>query len=195
MARNLHANFITQLENDSVRPFFLYEGEFLSGTIRLWTGINNLSWDSKTWLGNGYILSLSGILESLNIAASGVTIQISGIPGISLSLVLQEFKQGGTGNFYFGFLDSDDQVISDPVLVFKGKLDKSIIGIDSVNSNIVLTYESILIDLDRPRGGRYTKESQSNYFSDDKGFDYVASLQDWAGQWGQQVRTKRKKKK
>lgn len=195
MPRNLHTDFITEIEKNSVRPFFLYEGEFLSGTIHLWTGLNNLIWDSKTWLGNGYISYISGILESLSIAASGVTIQLSGIPGISLSLVLQEFKQGGLGNFYLGFLDSSSQVILNPALVFKGKLDHSTIGVDSQNSTIILRYESVLIDLDRVRGGRFTKESQAKYFSDDKGFDYVASLQDWAGQWGQQVRTKRKKKR
>jgi len=47
-----------------------------------------------------------------------------------------------------------------------------------------LTVENKLIDLERPRVGRFTSEYQKSIYSEDKGFDFVESLQEQKLTWG-----------
>lgn len=184
MPRDLTANFISELTADSNRPFLLFEGVFASSTLRLWTGWGNLSWDSKTWLGNGWFQSIGGIRESTEISAIGSDIVLAGVPSTLISIMLQDAQQNKEGKTYLGFLDANGAVISDPYLLYQGKLDVPTIEEDADTSSIILSYEGDLIDLDRPKEYRYTHESQQIFFPGDTGFRYVTSLQDWSGFWG-----------
>jgi hypothetical protein len=50
--------------------------------------------------------------------------------------------------------------------------------------SITLTAENRLIDLERPRVRRYTSEDQKSLHPNDKGFDFVNSLQEAEIKWG-----------
>jgi len=51
-------------------------------------------------------------------------------------------------------------------------------------STVKMTVESRLIDLERPRTRRYTRENQQIRHSGDRAFDFVESLQSQRLQWG-----------
>ena len=51
-------------------------------------------------------------------------------------------------------------------------------------STLELTLENKLVDLERPRVGRFTDNFQQSEFSGDKGFSFVEGLQDKALTWG-----------
>ena len=51
-------------------------------------------------------------------------------------------------------------------------------------STLQLTAENKLIDLERPRVGRFTSEYQKSIYPDDKGFDFVESMQEQKIVWG-----------
>jgi len=52
------------------------------------------------------------------------------------------------------------------------------------SAQITINGESRLIDLDVPRVRRYTSEDQKIDFSNDKGLEYIADLQDKQIVWG-----------
>lgn len=183
MARDLTASVITQLQSASVEVGILFEGEFASGWVRLWSGIGSLSWDSKTWTGTGNLLGISGIDETAEVRASGMTVSLSGVPSDLLSAALGDARSGRIGRVYLAFF-SGGSIVADPILQFEGRLDVPAIEDGPETATISISYESELIDLERARERRYTPEDQQIDFAGDLGFDYVASLQDAQITWG-----------
>lgn len=183
MARDLTAGVITQLQAASVEVGVLFEGEFASGWVRLWSGVGTLSWDSKSWSGVGTLLGISGIDETNEIRASGLTVSLSGVPSDLLSAALGDARSGKTGRVYLAFF-SGGSIVADPILQFEGRLDVPAIEDGPDTATISISYESELIDLERARERRYTPEDQAIDFPGDLGFDYVAALQDAQITWG-----------
>lgn len=182
MSRDLTTAVQSIVDSKEVQPFLLMEGEFISGTVRVWSGYGDLSWNSQTWVGTGTLLQVSSVEETSDGSANGVTVTMSGIPSTMISLALSDVKQSGLGKVWLGFLD--DGVVSDPVLLFEGYLDVPSINDNAETSTLVIAYESRLIDLKRPRETRYTNEEQQAMYPGDLGCEYVAGLQDISIEWG-----------
>lgn len=183
MARDLTASVITQLQAASVEVGVLFEGEFASGWVRLWSGVGTLSWDGKSWSGVGTLLGISGIDETNEIRASGLTVSLSGVPSDLLSAALGDARSGKTGRVYLAFF-SGGSIVADPILQFEGRLDVPAIEDGPDTATISISYESELIDLERARERRYTPEDQAIDYPGDLGFAYVAALQDAQITWG-----------
>lgn len=184
MSRDITAGVSSAISDTQVRPALLWYGEFTSGNAYLWTGLGNLSWNSITWSGAGTLLGISNIEESSEIKASGINVTLSGVPSSLISLALGDVRQGYECAVYMAFFDTNNAIISDPVLVFEGRLDTASIVEDGETSTVSITYESRLIDLQRAREIRYTDEEQQRLFTGDVGLQYVASLQDSQITWG-----------
>lgn len=183
MSRDLTAGYQSQLSGGSFRPVVFYEGAFASGTLRLWSGIASIAWNGQTWTGVGGLLGVSEVHESDEIRANGMTVSLSGVDPSRLSLVLGQARSGAAGRLWFGLLDGAGAVIADPYLAFEGRLDEPTIDEGGETATISISYESRLIDLERPRERRYTHEDQQIDFPGDLGFQYVAELQDKVVVW------------
>jgi hypothetical protein len=181
--RDLTSAVKSAIDTKSVEPFILFEGEFISGHVRLWSGYGDLVWDSKTWTGTGTLGSVAPLQESADIQANGVAVSLSGIPSSVISTALSDVQQGAPGTLYLGLL-SNGSVIADPFELFSGRIDVPSINEDSDTSTIQLTYESKLIDLQKPREFRYTDEDQQRMYPGDLGFEFVPDLQDKIVNWG-----------
>lgn len=184
MARDLTAGMLSAIAAGTVRPVLFYEGAFASGTVRLWTGLGTVSWNSQSWVGAGSLLGMSSIQETTEVRAAGLTISLSGMPGTLISLALSNARQGADGLVYLGFLDSTGAIIADPALAFAGRLDVPEIVDAGETCTISISYESRLIDLERARERRYTQEDQRLDYPDDDGFNQVPGLQDAVILWG-----------
>lgn len=184
MSRNLGSSIVSEITSAQMSPFLLFEGEFASGTLRLWSGIGDLSWNSYTWTGVGSLASISSVTETADTSAQGITVSLSGIPSSLVSLFLGDVRQGSAGKVYLGFIDSSGDVISSPYMLFEGRLDVPAMEESAESAVISITYESRLIDLERPRESRYTNEDQQREFAGDLGFEFVPSLQDISINWG-----------
>jgi hypothetical protein len=182
MSRNLTSAVVTEITGQSVQPFLLFQGSFATGTVRAWSGIGDLSWNGFTWVGTGNLLSVSNVEETAQTTANGVSVTLNGIPSELISLALQGCRQGADGKIYLGFLNNG--VVSNPILLFEGKLDVPVIQEDGESSSITISYESRLIDLERPRESRFTDEDQQRVYPGDLGFEFVAGLQDKSIVWG-----------
>lgn len=168
----------------SVRPVFFYEGEFQGGTLRMWTGQGTFTMSGEDWAGAGTLLSISPVGETLDIRAEGVQVALSGMPSSLISTVLANARYGKPGKLYLACLTNSGTVVTDPYLAFSGKLDKPEILDSGETCRITVRYESTLVDLQRPRVRNYTPEDQHRDYPADKGFDFVASLQDKTIAWG-----------
>lgn len=193
MSRNLTTDLKNRLTAATTTPCFLWRADFDSFTLRLWSGAGDLTWDSQTWLGNGWLQGFDGASEQVEVASTGASVKLAGVPQDIISLILNA-KHGAPGKFYLGALDTDGDIIADPYLVFAGQLDVPTILDDPGSPEITITYESLLVDLDRSREFRYNTESQKTQYPSDRGFEYASSAALWTGTWSNKKVDVRKKK-
>lgn len=191
MGRTLTSDVITALTSSVVRPFYLFEAEFASTTLRLASTAFDISWDSKTWEGNGWFRGTGSIRETKDTEASGVEVALTGIPQTIVSLLLSDSRQNKTGSIYLGFFNSDLSIIADPFILWSGGLDIPRLEDTPDTCTVVLSYESELARLRKPLSLRYTDAAQKHLFPGDKGFSFVAKLANWKAYWGAKVKAKK----
>lgn len=184
MSRGVTATIQTEVAKSAVHIVFLMEFQFDSGTLRFWTGLGDLTWNSVTWTGSGDVIKVTGISETQLIQAQGIQCQLAGIDSTILTAALTEDIQGRPLNFYMAFLDSTSAVLADPVGPFEYRMDTFLIDDTPQNSVITLTAESYLASLERPRVRRYTHEDQQIEFPGDLGLEFVADIQNKEIKWG-----------
>jgi hypothetical protein len=184
MSRNLTSAVVTQSESPTVRPALFCELEFDSGAVRAWSGVGNKIWDGKTWAGVGNLGGVGPAEETTDIAPRNMTLTLSSVPSELMALALAEPYQGRPGRLWLAFLSSLDAIITDPVQIFSGKMDVMSAEIGGGTGVITVSLESALLDLGRPRIRRYTRGSQRQKFPNDKGFDYVPTIQQAEINWG-----------
>lgn len=184
MNRTLTTSMKAAVNASTVRPAFLYEGEFEGGTLRLWTGQHTLVMSGNEWTGAGQLLSMAPVSETLDVRADGLSLSLSGMPSSLVSTMLANARYGKPGKLYFACLTNSGTVIDDPYLTFRGRFDQPEIDDTGDTCTITVRYENALIDLHRARRRNYTKDDQEIDFPGDKGFDFVPSLQDKSFPWG-----------
>ncbi len=183
MARDVTANMIAQLEADVLQPFLAVKLDFDGDPIRVWTGNGNITINSEDYFGTGSLLSVDRIAETASVQANGANVSLSGVPTDLLSVALNENYQGRDAIIYLGTL-SGGAVVTSPYAIFKGFIDTMILSETGATSTITLATENRLIALEVAKVRRYTSEDQKIDFPDDKGFDFVAGLQDKEIVWG-----------
>jgi hypothetical protein len=180
MSRDISVSLTNSLDDGVVYPFFAVDLDFSSGPLYVWSGYGDLTIGSKTYLGAGQLLSISLVEESTEIEAKGASITMSGVPSDFLSLALAEPYQGRECRIYFGMTNSP----SDYAEVFSGELDQMNVSEESSTATISITVENVLIKLERPVVRRFTDQDQRSRFPNDKGLEFVVSLQDKEIFWG-----------
>ncbi len=177
-----------------------------SQPLYLWTGIGSALINGKTYTGTGQLLEIDAVEETTEVAARSASLTLSGIPSDILALALQAQYQGRKCIVKFGvyaetgnllkeegtyilkedagkiILDSSGQ--DQTSIVFSGYMDVMTITEGPVTSQIVLSVESRLVDLERARVRRYTAEDQKRRFPGDKGMDFVNAIQTQELFWG-----------
>lgn len=184
MARALTGGMVTAVTGKAVRPVLFYEGQYASGTLRLWSGRGTMPWNGQDWTGVGQMIGISPIEEVSDIRAVGFAVSLAGDDGAILSLNLGAARQGLPGKVWFGAFDAAGALIVDPFLAFAGRFDVPDILDEGERCTVQARYESRLIDLDRARERRYTDEDQRTDFADDPGFEFVTKLADKEVVWG-----------
>lgn len=157
-----------------------------SSPLRLWTGYGDLNHFNTVFQGVGNFLGVSEINETEEIKAAKVKLTLNGIPSGLISDALSKDIRGRPATIWLGFLDSNDDVIDDPIEIFKGEMDNQEITETGRTSTISVSIESDLADLFRQRELRYTKESHQLLHPDDTFFNFQAALQDADIPWGKE---------
>jgi len=207
MSRNLNLSTISDINKDTVNPFFAAELQFDGNNlIRMWTGQGTLVLaDGSQWVGLGQLLSISAIEETSEMAVKGATLTLSGVPQSLLSLALSNPYQGRVCRIYFGTftigqllqqsssyillqdgsrIDLQSGAESSFSEIFSGYMDQMNVDEGPESSTIELTVENKLIDLERARTARFTNFYQKSVYPNDKGLEFVEDLQDRQIPWG-----------
>lgn len=202
--RNLDTRLQGAFGDPVFQPFYALALFFDEGTVRFWTGVGDLVLGGITYTGLGNLLEISSVDETSDLSARGIDVTLSGVQTSLLSLALSSQYQGRKCILYFGAFSSDDMLKEDGDFilteagdkikleltlggfntVFVGYMDKMDIQDAGETSTITLKVENKLIDLERPRNARYNQGYQQSIYPNDKGFNYVADLQDKEIVWG-----------
>ena len=169
-----------------LRPVYFVQLDLGSTVLCLTDRSFNLSWDGKTWLGNGWLRPIRAIEETSEVKAVGCEIELSGTISNLITLVLNDAKLKNKGKVWLGLLDESQspQVLPDPYQIFSGKLDVPVISSTETEITLTLSYESDLRGLNRPNEFRFTDQAQKAIYPSDKGFEYVVTMETWDGYWG-----------
>lgn len=179
MARVISAALEAAILDNVVQPFLLAKVSTSGGDVRVWTGIGDITFNSEVYVGVGTFGGVSSVQETTDLKAAGITLSLSGVPSYMLSVAIGQVRQGLPAIIYFGAFDTaTGAVVVDPYELFRGSTDVPEIDEGAETSTINLSVENRLIDLERPRTRRYTKEDQAIDDPSDMGFDFVPSLQD-----------------
>lgn len=193
MPRNLDAATISELTSSVVRPRFFLEIELDTGsTLNYWTGEQDISWNSKTWLANGFFKSFDQITESKDGGFEGVSVDLVGEPSAIISTILNSVQRYRRCDLYFGFVSESNAVIASPTS-FQGLIESVSLkdGVDEATVTIRAT--SHLAILEKSVNRRFNAQSQAIDYPNDLGFEYVEKLQDFNGVWAKFNKKKSKK--
>jgi hypothetical protein len=185
MARSLTAGAVAETTKATVALALFAELVYDSGTVRVWTGVGNHTWDGETWQGLGSFGGLSDCEETSHLSPRSTNLVLSGVPSATIALALTENYQGRTAKVWLAFLTvSTGAVIVDPILIFSGRM--GVMGIETgqETGKITISVESHLVNLGRASNRRFTRESQRRYFPNDAGLDYVPTIQQQNIKWG-----------
>jgi len=186
MSRGVSSNTKTAAIDEVVRPALFFEGEFDSGTVRLWNGIGQITALSQTWDGGGELISVTPIEETYEVKATGFSVSLSGIPADKLDLALVEDYQNRTLTVYMGFINESNQLVDDPFVLTRGRMDVMSISQGAETITIQITCETRMIDFERPRRRTYSDQDQKLKYPNDRGFEFVNSIQEIQIEWGRE---------
>ena len=184
MARTLVQALQDELNASSLSPFYALEFVFDSGTLRLWTGLGELTANGEIWTGGAGVISISTSSETIDLSANSVQISLNGLDQSVLAVSLLESYRNRPFRLYLGALDSTNQSVGTMYQLFAGRMDVMAIEDSGSTANIILTVENALVDLERPRIRVLTDEEQKSRFPGDNSLSQVALLQDRQISWG-----------
>lgn len=173
MARTIPAALLSALTERECQPFLAFEALLDEDPLRLWTGRGDRTIGGNVYTGSATLIGIGEMSEVVDLTAESLTITLSGLASGIAAVALDEPYQGRVANIYLGELST-----STIMLAFSGYLDTLSIADDGETSGLSVTIESKLVDLQRPRTRRYTKESQRALYPGDTFFDATAGLAD-----------------
>lgn len=184
--RTLSAGVQAEIDGPLVRPVLLVFLDFPSDPVYLSTAHKTITFDSNDYLALGKFISFSAFPETADSGTQGIEIVLSGFDSDLLSDVLTTSYRGSDCAVHLAFLDASDAVISDPITLYRGQLDKGTIQDNAEQSVIRLNIESRLLDQLRPRQFRYTDADQQslNAGQGDTGLKDIPKIQNLHVEWG-----------
>ena len=186
MDRGSTSAFQTEIVKDQNQPCHLIAVELTSGTVYLTDAFKDIIFEGDTYQAVGTYLGVSEIEESANLIVSSMVLSLSNIDQTWIAALLSEDYIDRTIKVYLGFLDSVYDLLSDPILVFEGRIDQPLIDEDpdAGTSTIAIKVTNAWVDFQRITGRHANHEEQQIHYSGDKGFEFASEVvQDL--RWGQ----------
>ena len=175
MTRNLTSSIKTALATNDIRPVHLL-------TIGFSTPVNltdcsfpltsSVSGSSVTYNPSDFIVGISDFTEEIDVTKSSVALSLSGADQTFISTVLNENVTNDEVTIYRGLLDTNNSLIADPFLLYKGNVENFVINETETTSVVNLTVVSHWADFEKKNGRKTNNTSQQRFFSTDVGMDF-----------------------
>jgi len=173
MARSLSGSLITELATDKLNPVDLvYIG--VSTGYYYTDHFKDISFGGNTYQASSLLLGVSDASETSEVAVNDLVLKFSGADQTMISLFLNYDYMNKQAFVYRGFLDSSQALISDPFLLFDGRIENFNITETDNTSEVAISIASHWADFDKIAGRKTNTNSQKLFFSTDKGFDYAS---------------------
>jgi hypothetical protein len=174
----------TEAEAAQNAPFAMVKIELPTATVRFFTGVGELTWDSQTWTGAGDLGFIGPLESSTELRAGRVEIGLSGLDASVKADALNELARGANVYIYLGFFDTaTDAIVADPWLAFFGKVDQPSVTEKSDGIEIVVSCLDGVGAALRRTEHRRNSADQEGIFSGDEVFEFVADTKpaNWGG--------------
>ena len=178
MDRGSTSAFQTEIVKSANKPFHLLKLSFDDISYFLSDAYIPVTFDSNTYTPTGSFLSFSDIVETNETNIETITIALSGVD----TTFVNSFLAGGyldrKVEIYKAFLDSNDALVSNPLLIFSGRLNNPAIkeDVDAGTSTISVQASSLFVDFDRINTRFTNNESQQSFFAGDTGFRFSSVI-------------------
>ena len=186
MTRSLTSAVKTELATNDIRPVHLITIGFATPvnlTDCSFSLTSSVSGSSVTYNASDFILGISNHTEETDITKSSVSLNLSGADQTFISTVLNENVVNDSVDIFRGFLDDSNALISDPFLLYRGKIDSFDILETDKESIVGLQIVSNWADFEKKNGRKTNNTSQQRFFSGDLGMDFSSqTVQDI--KWG-----------
>lgn len=185
MTRDVHTNALAAAAAEAVTAVTFVELQFSSGTLYANNSPLNIAYGGNTYLGVGKIGHVAEIEESTDTAASSITLALVGIDTALVSAALNEDYKNQEAIISVAFLDTQDEVLGAPAVVFRGRMDSMSMEVGD-EAQISVSIVNRLSDWERTRNGRYTNEEQQKNYPGDKGLEFVVQAVEKELFWGRE---------
>jgi len=174
MDRGSTGAFQTEIVKSANKPFHLVKLSFDDVSYFLSDAYIPVTYDSNTYTPTGSFLAFSDIVETNEANIETISISLSGVDTTYVNLFLEGGYLDRTVQIYKAFLDSNDALVSDPLLIFDGRLNNPVIkeDVDAGTSTIAVQASSLFVDFDRINTRFTNNESQQSFFAGDTGFRF-----------------------
>ena len=178
MPRGLSTSILAQIASKRMEPVYLLHIGFDGYDLNAWTGQGDLTFDSKTWKGEGIVLEWPSVKESVELEADNITLTLDGNYSYPINITDPDLYRARTCEIYIGFLDDVGALLATNVYqVFSGKVSTVGLSEDTMDDTFSVSAESRLVDLSRAKVSKYTNESQLQLYPADKGLEYATTAQ------------------
>ena len=186
MTRSLTTAVKNELATNDIRPVHLITIGFstpVNITDCSFSLTSSVSGASVTYTASDFILGISNHTEETDITKSTVNLNLSGADQTFISTVLNENVVNDSVDIFRGFLDDSNALISDPFLLYRGKIDSFDIAETDKDSQVNISIVSNWADFEKKNGRKTNNTSQQRFFSGDVGMDFSSqTVQDI--KWG-----------
>lgn len=178
MDRSSTAAFQTEVAKDENRPIHLVSVHLDSGVTYLTDAYKAVSYGGNNYEPVGHFMSFSDIEETAELIVSNVTVSLSGVDQAWISTMLSETYIDRQIMIYVGFLDDAQQLVTDPVLIFDGRIDSPTITENPESGTCMVTVSATntWVDFNRTAGRHTNHEEQQLFFPGDKGFEFASVM-------------------
>ena len=173
----LDASQQAELEKVVTRVCYFVELQFSSGTQRVSTWNQPISWGGYTWSGLGQLIAISKIDEVEGTEPKGISFSFAAQTSwLSAAIGPVEEYRGRPAKLYMCPLDASFQLVNTPVLCWSGVMDTVTISVDGDEGAIEINAETAAYALKRIPVYRVNAAQQKSRYPTDTGFDYLVDL-------------------
>lgn len=188
--RDISAANITALEGSVVRPIVFVRLDFDVTVRRFHTEIGDRNathpdQGSELYIGVGDFGGIVGdITESIAHAPQEVRIALSGINSDLITEALGDDYHLRDVDIMLGLDNASGQLITDPVVLWGGYMDKPGFTFDKGKADLIMTCESKATRFQETPDIRFTDEQLQADYTGDLGAEYVFRMPDITLEWG-----------
>ena len=176
MSRNLPALIETEVAKQQLYTFHLVEFQFDSGSLYFTTLQRSIVFNSNTYLASPDLVTFGSITEAEAIELGSMYFTLSSVDTSVVAQALLEDFIDRPILLHRAFLDKTTfQVITDPVLLYEGRIKSFKLSEDPAAGTSTLTWStaSIFADFSRTAGRRTNDNDQQIFNPGDKSFEYA----------------------